>query len=127
LTNYNSVWFDPPAPLADVTLYGTGTTATSMIVPMLLDTGADVTLVPQRAVEALGATLAPDRLYQLQAFDGSVSFARIAQLELVFMRKRFRGQFLTIDQEWGILGRNILNKVAIVLEGPSKTWAEFKR
>lgn len=34
------------------------------------------------------------------------------------------GQLLVIDQEVGILGRNILNTVALLLDGPQQTWGE---
>ena len=40
--------------------------------------------------------------------------APIVQLELLFCNRTFRGQFLVIDQEWSILGRNILNAVALL-------------
>ena len=40
--------------------------------------------------------------------------------------RTFRGQFLVIDQQVGILGRNILNALALVLDGPQQTWSEHK-
>ena len=50
-------------------------------------------------------------------FDGSRSVAPAVQLELVFLRRAFKGRFLLIDQEWGIIGRDILNHLAILLNG----------
>ncbi len=50
----------------------------------------------------------------------------MVQLELVFLRKRFKGQFLLIDQPIGILGRNVLNAVALLLDGPNAQWDENK-
>ena len=58
------------------------------------------------------------------SFDGSTSFAPVIQLELIFCRRIFRGQFLVIDQAWGIIGRNVLNSVPLVLDGPNLTWDE---
>jgi hypothetical protein len=40
--------------------------------------------------------------------------------------RTFRGQFLVIDEETGILGRNILNTLALLLDGPRQTWSEHK-
>ena len=51
---YDSVLFNPPAPLARVTIRHSSPGATVSDVPMLLDTGADVTLLPQASVERLG-------------------------------------------------------------------------
>jgi hypothetical protein len=50
---YDSSQFDPPAPTAQVTLRNLDSSATKSDVPMLLDTGADVTLIPQAAVDTL--------------------------------------------------------------------------
>jgi hypothetical protein len=122
MSAYDAARFDPPAPLALVTLRNPNTGAVCPDVPLLLDTGADVSLVPQAAVSQLGVIAAPDKRYELIAFDGTVSFAPVVQLELVFCRRTFRGQFLLIDQEWGVLGRNVLNAVPPLLDGPRLTW-----
>ena len=57
-------------------------------------------------------------------FDGSRSVARSVQLDLLFLRRAFKGRFLLIDQEWGVMGRDILNHLAILLHGPQLTWSE---
>jgi len=121
---YDATRFDPPAPLALVTLRNLGTGTVLSDVPMLLDSGADVTLVPQAAVNQLGVAVIPDSQYELKGFDGSTSFAPVARLGLGFCGRTFRGQFLLIDQEWGILGRNVLNAVPLLLDGPHLTWDE---
>ncbi len=121
---YDTTRFEPPAPLARVILRNPDTSTTWPDVPMLLDSGADVTLIPETAVEMLGATIVPDRRYELIGFGGGTSFASVVRLELIFCRRTFRGQFLLIDQAWGILGRNILNAVSLLLDGPSLAWDE---
>ena len=123
---YDAALFDPPAPLARVTLRNSDTGAIRSDVPMLLDSGADISLIPQTAADALGLAAIPERRYELVGFDGSTSLAPVVQLELVFSRRTFRGQFLLIDQEWGILGRNILNAIPLLLDGPRLTWDEFR-
>ena len=121
---YDANLFDPPAPIASVTLRNPGTNLMSSDVPMLLDTGADVTLIPSATLAQLKIGSVKNRSYQLIGFDGSTSFAPMVQLELIFCRRIFRGQFLLIDQAWGILGRNVLNAVALILDGPNHTWDE---
>lgn len=114
----------PPAPVALVTLPNLDTNAAWEDVPMLLDTGADVSLVPQAAAPRLGLAISTDKQYELMSFNGSTSFAPFVRLKLTFLGKTFRGQFLLIDQDVGILGRNILNVVSLVLDGPNLTWDE---
>jgi len=123
---YDDAQFEPPAPLARVTLRNTGTGALWSDVPMLLDTGADVTLIPRVTLTRLEIPSAQDRRYELIGFDGNRSLAPAVQLELIFCRRIFRGQFLVIDQEWGILGRNVLNAVSLVLDGPHLTCDEHR-
>jgi hypothetical protein len=50
---YDAARFDPPAPVALVVLRNPNTGAVCPDVPLLLDTGADVSLVPQAAVSQL--------------------------------------------------------------------------
>jgi hypothetical protein len=121
---YDAVSFQPPAPVALVALRNPATGAVCRDVPMLLDMGADVSLVPEPVVRQLGIVPIPGQQYRLVAFDGSISFAPVVLLELVFCHRTFRGQFLLIDQDSGILGRNVLNAAAIVLDGPRLVWDE---
>jgi hypothetical protein len=123
---YDADRFDPPAPLAHVTLRHQDNQVVQPDVPMLLDSGADVTLVPQTAIDSLGVAVVPDRQYELASFDGSVSLASVVRLELVFCGRTFRGQFLLIDEAWGVLGRNVLNAIPILLDGPNLVWDEHR-
>src|SRR4051794_24974686 len=113
MPDYEEIWFAPPAPLARVALINPQNGTSDTDVPMLLDSGADITLLPQRSVLGLGISQIPDRRYELVNFDGQKSFAPVVQLELFFLNKTFRGQFLLIEQDWGIIGRNILNQVSL--------------
>jgi hypothetical protein len=121
---YDGTRFDPPAPLAHVNLRNPETGAVLPEVPMLLDSGADVTLLPRAVMRPLGRSAIPGDHYELVAFDGSTSFAAVTRLELQFCRRTFRGQFLLVEQAWGILGRNVLNAVAVFLDGPNLSWRE---
>ncbi len=125
MPGYDADLFTPPAPVARVTLRGSDRSEMVADVPMLLDTGADVTMVPRAAAEKL--TLRDsDESFKLVGFDGSSSQATAVDLELVFSGRSFHGRFLLIDQEWGILGRNVLNRIPILYDGPRLIWAAQK-
>ena len=122
MPSYDSILFNPPAPVARVTLRNTDTRASYSDVPMLIDSGSDVTLLPNSIAELIGLTALPDQGYELAAFDGALTVAPVVRAEMVFLGKSFRGQFLLLEQETGILGRNILNLVPILLDGPNLSW-----
>ena len=114
--------FHPPAPLAMVLVKSQQLGVTVDDVPMLLDTGADVSLLPR---EQLARLLTPDaRQYELESFDGTRSTAPVVNAELQLLGKSFRGQFLLIDGWHGVLGRNILNHLSLFFDGPFGQWSE---
>jgi hypothetical protein len=122
MPNYDSRTFTPPAPFALVLLRNPASGAAQRDVPMLLDTGADVSLLPRIALSGLGVVPAEDELYELTGFDGTPSFAPLIRAELIFLGRLFRGQFPLIEQDYGILGRNILNALPLLFDGPKLTW-----
>ena len=121
---YDATRFDPPAPVAYVTMRNPENAATLPNVPMLLDSGSDVTLLPLAVMVPLGLAAIPNKHYELLAFDGSRSYSQVIRLELLFCRRTFRGQFLVVEQDCGILGRNVLNAVTVLLDGPNLIWDE---
>jgi hypothetical protein len=77
---------------------------------------------PSASVAILGISTDTNQQYELVGFDQSTSKADMAVLVPVFERRIFRGQFLLIEQEWGIPGRNLLNAVPLLLDSPHLTW-----
>ena len=47
--------------------------------------------------------------------------------ELVVLGKSFRGQFLLIDGWHGVLGRNVLNNLSLLFDGPARKWMEQRQ
>lgn len=45
-----------------------------------------------------------------------------AQLDLIFPGRTFKGRFVVVNFESGILGRNVLNHFSLVLNGPGLGW-----
>lgn len=124
MPTYDDRLFNPPGPLARVALRTSSDGNAVPDVPMLIDSGADVPLVPQQSIDLLGATVDSDAAYEIMGFDGRKSIAHVASLELIFLRRVFRGRFLIGNQECGVLGRDILNHVALLLDGPRLVWDE---
>lgn len=46
------------------------------------------------------------------------------RVDLIFLKKTFKGQFLVVDQEWGLIGRDVLNHVSLLFDGPKLQWGE---
>ena len=84
-------------------------------------------MLPREQVTQLDIEPNKSGAYEIQGFDGEIKLAEAIDAELVFLGKKFKGQFLLIDGTIGILGRNILNEVALLFDGPNQNWAEFKR
>lgn len=124
MPKYDIENFDPPAPVATVTIRNPATGASFSDVPMLIDTGADVTLLPRELVEGLGIE-SESEAYEVQGYDGEIRLADAVKLEMIFLDRKFSGQFLLIDQTIGILGRNVLNVIPILFNGPTGVWEEF--
>ena len=66
---YDDVHFDPPAPVARVTLRHPDSGASAADVPMQIDSGADATLLPRAVVESLGI-IVTGRRFELASFQG---------------------------------------------------------
>lgn len=120
---YDSNLFNLPAPLARVSLRVSPIGNMVSGVPMLIDSGSDLTLIPERSINELNLDLDQNESYELTGFDGHSSVAKSVQLDLVFLGRIFRGRFVVVNSESGILGRNVLNRFALLLDGPRLSWA----
>jgi hypothetical protein len=121
---YDDHGFALAAPVARVVLRHPETGRSVADVAMLIDSGADATLLPRSAVASLGVAGTGER-YQLEAFDGTTTESEAVQVVLVLLNKTFRGRFLQIDSEIGIMRRNVLNLVRLLLDGPARNREEL--
>lgn len=124
MTSFDAVHFHPPAPVAQVALRNAATGAADSAVLLLLDTRADVTLVPRAAVERIGVEVDAAARIELSGFDGSRSFAAFVILDLLLLERTFRGNVLVTDAKRGILGRDVLNHFVLLIDGPNQQWSQ---
>ena len=116
--------YTPPAPLALITLRNPETLESVADVPMLLDTGSDITLLPKSFCDQIGVEASSSEFLELEGFNQSTSIAFYIRLEFIFLNKLFRGNFLVFDQDERIIGRDILNKFSILFDGIRLEWNE---
>jgi predicted aspartyl protease len=85
----------------------------------LADTGADVTVLPDRVIETLG--LVPSETETVSGFDGQpverpLYSVRLIVRDLPEIRVNVLGGW---DDEYAILGRDVLNLYRVVFDGPN--------
>ena len=124
MPTYDASRFEPPAPIATVSLRNPISRETIGEVTMLIDTGADVTFIPQAAVVALKLESSTKRDYRVTTYDGVSSLAKAVEADMLFLGVTLRGLYLVRNTEVGIVGRDVLNRFRIVLNGPELSWQE---
>jgi hypothetical protein len=124
MTAYDDDGFAPPAPVARVVLRHPDNDVSVTGVRMLIDSGADATLLPAAVIVTLGLAGTGER-YLLESFDGTTNESESVVAVLVFMGKSFKGRFLQIELDFGVIGRNVLNHLRLVLDGPALSWQEL--
>jgi Retroviral aspartyl protease len=124
MSAYDSNLFDTPAPIALVSIRDPGSGNTVHDVPMLIDSGSDISLIPRTSIAELELEIDPNAGYELEGFDGRTTVAQAVTLELVFVKRSFGGKYVIVDSGMGILGRDVLNHLAILLDGPHLMWQE---
>ncbi len=118
---YNET-YEPPAPIARVKLRNPETLKTIADVPMLMDTGSDITLLPQSLCDEIGVEVSETESLNLEGFNQAVTEAFYVRLDFIFLNKIFRGKFLVYNQNEGIIGRDILNEFSILFDGVNLEW-----
>jgi hypothetical protein len=124
MPNYDGERFAPPAPLAIVTLLSPDRRKSLPGISMLIDSGADLSLLPATAVSKLGLAIDAQHGYELMGFDGVKSVANSVECGMAFLGRVYFGRYMVIDDQCGILGRDVLNHVSLLLDGPGLKWQE---
>jgi hypothetical protein len=68
-----------------------------------------------------------DVQYELAAFDGTKSLVSVALIDMVFLNRVYRGRYLLVNAAEGVLGRDVLNHLSLLFDGPGQQWTEQTR
>lgn len=112
---YETDGFDPPAAVIRGRVRGPA--GLFALVPLLIDTGADVSIIPLSIATSVGADVYPSNV-PVQFYSGQAITLHQAELTVTFLRYQFHGMYLVADSDFGIIGRNILNSLVVTLDGP---------
>ena len=134
--------FDPPAPMADVKI--TTNLASTADFPVkkapvktiraLLDTGSEISVVPQRIVSEIEDELGDKLPYgfrYIQTVNG-YSYKKTCSLQVLqgehpCFNDESKINFIVGEGENAILGRNFLEAYSLFFDGPSGEWGPVKR
>ena len=109
--------YSPPAPIAELTIAHPVTGATSGSLSGKLDTGAGLSVIPQRVIAELA--LSPHGRIWARSYDGAYSRRLIYFARFVLEGNELAAvQCLAVERETALIGRNVLNRFAILLDGP---------
>jgi len=116
-TRYDS-GYAPPAPCLGIRLAAPDEPFRSQELKALVDTGADATIVPAQYVEPLGVQI--DNRKLLRSPWGGRQVVDVYLLDIEIGGQRLPMIEIVADEqgEEAILGRNVLNRLFMVLNGP---------
>ena len=112
---YDKKNFNPPAPVLEVSL---SIPNSQLIVklPALLDSGADITVIPQAIPQQLQLKYVDEVL--AIGYDGIQKKTFVYSVQIILQGLGdFIIETITSDTEYVIIGRDILNKWSILLKG----------
>ncbi len=120
-THPYSTDYDPLMPIVEVGVSAARRSRTERALTALIDSGSDGTLIPIDILEAVGA-----RYIDQARMQGILGGRRLVDIYLVSLRigtHRLRGvRVIAVDAKGEtILGRNVLNRLVITLNGLAST------
>jgi len=110
--------FDPPAPCLSVYLIHPRRPDATLTLSAQLDTGADITVVPQIAVDRLGLSRVGDAL--IAGYDDASTLLPLYYFDLNIDDELIRAvKAVAYRGDLVILGRDVLNHFRALLDGPA--------
>lgn len=111
----------PPAPFLDVLLRSPTDTAFEITVSAKIDTAADITAIPEIALESLRLQ-AGDEI-PVSGYDGRLATVHTYFVILEVAQARFRiAEVVVTPEPYMLLGRDVLNYFFARLNGPDLTF-----
>lgn len=119
--SYDKNNFDPPAPVLEVSLTTPGPVSYGQMVrsPALLDSGADMTVIPRWIAQQLQLKYVDEVL--ACGYDGIPKETFVYSVKIIFDNLGdFIIKTIVSNNEHILIGRDILNKWSLFLKGRSK-------
>jgi predicted aspartyl protease len=108
--------FDPPAPVLPVHIGGVGEYDVAAMLRMLVDTGADCTLVPTRVARSLRLPLVDKTQIEGVAATPQPAFVHAARVRVGTLSLIMR---VVAFGDEALLGRDLLNRLLLRIDGPA--------
>ncbi|HRQ41374.1 MAG TPA: retroviral-like aspartic protease family protein [Chloroflexota bacterium] len=116
-----STEFDPPAAVIQIQVAGVVHSRPRVTISAILDTGADLTAVPETLVDRLN--LFPTGRMVVEDVNGQTTVAETYMIKLKIADKTIsEHKVLLTGLDFGIIGRDLLNTFYLLLNGPEGTF-----
>jgi predicted aspartyl protease len=111
----------PPAPLLEIRLARPDEAFRGPPLEAMLDTGADATIVPRRYIDPLHAQIDSHRYLRTQWGDRRPVHTYLLDVEVAGLRLPSIEVVADRTGDEAIVGRDVLNRLRITLDGPAGT------
>jgi len=111
--------FNPPAPVVELSISAPLSNASTLSIA-LIDSGADITVIPDGTISQLKlwrVDSMPTSGFGKDVIEATV-YAAILSVEGILKPKIYR--VLSWNEDYALLGRDLLNQLIAVLNGPSE-------
>ena len=116
---YDQQNFNPPAPVMEVSLSIPSAQAVILKSPALLDSGADITVIPEQIVQQLQLKYVDEII--VSGYDRIPKQTFIYSVKLIFNGLGdFIVRAIASNNDHVLVGRDILNKWSLLLKGRNK-------
>jgi len=117
--------FSPPAAVGNIKLQNPRKKSPVKVVEVQLDSGADMTCLPKESIESFSNLTYS--MVRVKGYSGESQVCRTYFIDIIFNGYIFKYvQVIPIEDEIGFLGRDILNQLKTVLDGPKLKWQASK-
>ena len=79
--------------------------------------------VRTKGIAQLAIASLPAGQFEIMAFDGTTSATDAVETDMIFLNVAYRGKYLLTDEDVGILGRDVLASIVLLLDGPNQEWS----
>lgn len=110
--------FDPPAPVLPIRISGLDEHDPAAVLRMLVDTGADCTLIPVKLARSLRLPVVDKA--EIQGVGGRPQRANVHAARIRLGSVRVLARVVALGDEC-LVGRDVLNRVVLQFDGPAQT------